>query len=238
MELGFHGTAGNKITANFETHLTHTLSTLSPWISNSSEIETYSTTACQPWTETRVKTQINPHSKEEEAKAHEAQYKILKQDDRNIVCYTDGSMLNGNIGAGTVVEMTGEAVIEATYPMGHQQEVYDAELLGILKAAQKCFQICQRNNLTKRHIWIFTDNQAAIQRLNTLKPGPGQSTSLALSSISNNLHAFETTITVQWVPGHTDVPGNELADKLAKKSTLEKPPTYYNTSLSYLKRVT
>src|ERR1700681_2098676 len=32
--------------------------------------------------------------------------------------------------------------------------------------------------------------------------------------------------------------GHCLADKLAKKATLEKPPTYYHTSLSYLKRVT
>jgi hypothetical protein len=136
----------------FETRLTQTLSTLSPWISNSLEIETFPTTACQPWTETRVKTLINPDSKEEEAKAHKAQYKILKPVDRNIVCYTDGSMLNRNIGAGTVLEMTGEAVIEATYSIDHQQEVYDAELLGILKAAQKCFEICQHNNLTKRHL--------------------------------------------------------------------------------------
>jgi hypothetical protein len=66
----------------------------------------------------------------------------LKPDNCNIVCYTNGSILNENIGAGIVVEMTGEAVIEATYPMGHQQEVYNAELLGILKAAKKCFQIC------------------------------------------------------------------------------------------------
>ncbi|KAF8241651.1 hypothetical protein K440DRAFT_568848, partial [Wilcoxina mikolae CBS 423.85] len=88
------------------------------------------------------------------------------------------------------------------------------------------------------HIWIFTDNQAAIQHFNTFKPGPGHSTSLALSNISNNLHALKTTITVQWVHGHTDVPGNELADKLAKQATLKKPPTYYHTSLSYLKRVT
>jgi hypothetical protein len=60
-------------------------------------------------------------------------------------------MLSDNIGAGTLVEMTGEEVIETTYPMGHQQEVYDAELLGILKAAEQCFLICQRNNLTKRY---------------------------------------------------------------------------------------
>jgi ribonuclease HI len=154
-----------------------------------------------------------------------------------MMCYTNGSILNENIGAGTVVEMTGEAVIEATNPMGHQQEVYNAELLGILKAAPKCFQICQRKTLTKRHIWIFTDNQAAIQCLNTLTPGPGQSTSLALSKIPNNLHALKSTITVQLVPGHTDVSGNELADKLANKSTPKKSPTYYIISLSYLKWV-
>jgi hypothetical protein len=59
---------------------------------------------------------------------------VLKQDDHNTVFYTDGSMLNKNIGAGTVVEMTGEEFIEATYPMGHQQEVYDTELHGIIKA--------------------------------------------------------------------------------------------------------
>jgi hypothetical protein len=41
-----------------------------------------------------------------------------------------------------------------------------------------------------------------------------------------------------WIPEHTDVPGNKLANKLAKKSTPEKPPTHYNTSLSWLERVT
>ena len=61
--------------------------------------------------------------------------------------------------------------------------------------------------------------------------------SLALSNITNNLYVLKTTITVQWVPGYTDVPGNVLANKLAKQATLEKPPTYYSTSLSYLKRI-
>jgi hypothetical protein len=115
MDLEFHGTAGNKRTENLK-HISS-----KPYLpSNSSEIETYSTTACQPWTEIRVKTQINLHPKVEEAKAHEAKYKILKQDNHNIVCYTDGSMLNEHIGAGNIVEMTAEAVIEATYQIDHQ----------------------------------------------------------------------------------------------------------------------
>jgi ribonuclease HI len=43
---------------------------------------------------------------------------------------------------------------------------------------------------------------------------------------------------LQWIPGHADIPGNMLADKLATKSTAEKLPTYYNTSETYLNRVT
>ncbi|KAF8242188.1 hypothetical protein K440DRAFT_566092 [Wilcoxina mikolae CBS 423.85] len=82
----------------------------------------------------------------------------------------------------------------------------------VLPTIELVLGICQRNNLTKRFIWIFTDNQAAIQRLNTFKPDPEQSTSLALSNISHNLHALKTTIIVQWIPAHTDVPGNELAN--------------------------
>jgi hypothetical protein len=91
----------------------------------------YSTAVCQPFTETRVKTQINPGLKQDEATAHESQYKIMKQDTCNIVCYTYVLILNETIGVGTVVEMTREAVIEATYAIAHQQEVYDAKLLGI-----------------------------------------------------------------------------------------------------------
>jgi hypothetical protein len=65
----------------FETRFIQTLSTFSLCISNSSEMESYSTTACQPWTETRVKTQIDPCSQEKEAKVLATPYEILKQDD-------------------------------------------------------------------------------------------------------------------------------------------------------------
>jgi hypothetical protein len=61
---------------------------------------------------------------------------VLKEEDCNMFCITDGSMLNENVWTGTVVEMPGEEVIEATYTMGQQQEVYDAQLLVIFKVAQ------------------------------------------------------------------------------------------------------
>jgi hypothetical protein len=44
-------------------------------------------------------------------------------------------------------------------------------------------------------------------------------------------------ITMYWVTGHTDIPGNALANTLAKPSTLKKLPTHGNTCSFFLRRV-
>ena len=52
-------------------------------------------------------------------------------------------------------------------------ELYDAELYGIRQAAEHDLKFCRRTR-KRRDIWIFTDNQAAVMRVATLKPGPAK----------------------------------------------------------------
>jgi ribonuclease HI len=212
---------------------------LQPWINYASEVETYSTTICPPWVETKVKIGISRETKEDSAKSHRALYTNLTtgpENDRNIIAYTDGSMLNEVVGAGGIVQWTGDFWWKFEKALGHQMEVYDAELIGIRTAAEQIATIILESNWYDKAIWIFTDNQAAVNRVASLHAGPRQDIAIAISDVAKQLYRRRCTLIIEWVPGHTDVPGNEEADRLAKKATTRPQPSMYHTSLSYLKR--
>jgi ribonuclease HI len=100
--------------------------------------------------------------------------------------------------------------------MGTTTEVFDAELRAIYECLLTCRQYINRHRLHRYNIHIFTDNQSAIKRASTLARGPGQETAYEIHELALTLKNYDTTITIHWVPGHTNIAGNDDADKPAK----------------------
>ncbi|RAL66696.1 hypothetical protein DID88_006376 [Monilinia fructigena] len=70
---------------------------------------------------------------------------------------------------------------------------------------------------------IYSDNQAGLYRLKTPSDHPGQAYQIRAIKAAEVIKAKGAEISLNWVPGHTSVEGNELADKLAKEATTIRP---------------
>lgn len=131
------------------------------------------------------------------------------------------------LGTGIYINSTAtQSPVEKKLPMGHQMEVYVPNYTASNR--QHNFPTAMPDNPTP-------DNQAATKRLRTLKPGPGQEIADTLTHEHRaqhlKLYHYSTA-----GPGHTDVTGNEKPT-MEKLATTQKPPTFFRTSLPYLKRV-
>jgi ribonuclease HI len=170
--------------------------------------------------------EINSESKEEVAKTHlnylnSIQVSLVKS------IYTDASSLgDGNgIGIGLVVydHTVPYTPITPTYKenwnIGNDKIVYNGELEGVVRAIEYASSVAERGV----HFDIYCDNQAAIYRLKTPSDNPGQSSQIKAIEASKAILAKGASITIKWVPGHTDIRGNEEADKLAKLATTLNP---------------
>ena len=77
------------------------------------------------------------------------------------------------------------------------------------------------------NVYIFTDNQSAIQTIETPKQQSGQYIIESILDKIDGIHEAKPTsnIHIEWVPGHKDIEGNEQADQAAKTAaTLSTTP--------------
>jgi ribonuclease HI len=118
--------------------------------------------------------------------------------------------------------------------MGDTAEVFNAELRAIYKCLRTCYCHLRQDGLRRRRIHIFMDNQAAITRTTHLTQGPRQETARLIHEIATDINNTDSTITVYWVPGHTDIPGNDEADMLAKQAASMEPSTPSLVTLSWI----
>jgi len=103
--------------------------------------------------------------------------------------------------------------------MGYNQEAFDTECAALGRALESA----SRRNTFPNRVTIFTDELAAIRRMVSNEPGPGQTYALeARKHFAKLLRAVPgITNEIRWCPAHEGVEGNEKADEWAKLAAEE-----------------
>ena len=144
-------------------------------------------------------------------------YKEGMESTTQVKVYTDGSDINGGVGAAALLIRDGRRHGTLRTHLGHssQHTIYEAELAGIMLAAHL---------LKRERHWqeaeIRLDSQAAIDALNLTRPAPSH---YLADEIHKQLKAVRhehptAKLTMRWIPGHMGIEGNKLADVEAKKA--------------------
>lgn len=133
----------------------------------------------------------------------------------HLAIYSDGSGIQQKIGAAAVCP---QLSITRQVFLGTAAEgtagVYTAELQGIRLAVE-----IAKNQTNFQHITIFVDNQAAIRSTHAPGATSGQSLATLASLECGDVTRQGKQLTIRWIPAHTGVVGNELADDAAKQAT-------------------
>ena len=167
---------------------------------------------------------ISKLSKEEEAAEH--LLKIPKTRTDLLAIYSDASSVpNGSgIGVGMTAfdySRNGRETYQEMVNLGKGQIVYNGELEGITRA----LEFAARRPRIPAQVCVYADNQAALYRLKTPSDNPGQEWQLRCITAAKQIQRKGSQVTISWVPGHTDIPGNEIADGLAKRAAKRTPST-------------
>lgn len=131
--------------------------------------------------------------------------------------YTDGSDVDGGVGAAAVLITPGTAPKTLRYHLGPSTDhsVYEGELVGLALG----MELLHRER-TCHAASCAADNTASLRATQNRKPHPAHYLVDELIQQIGTLQKRHPGIalTLRWVPGHKGIEGNELADIEAKKA--------------------
>jgi ribonuclease HI len=134
--------------------------------------------------------------------------------------YSDGSAIEGKVGAAAVLLRPGKLHRVLHYHLGPESEhtVPEAELIGIILA----LHLIKSERPKGNSYTIGIDNQAAIKAFQSDLRNPAHNAAREIIRLGTMLK--KTTrqknylLVLRWTAGHVGISGNELADREAKKT--------------------
>jgi len=156
--------------------------------------------------------------------------KAAEKERQGLVMFTDGSRMEDGAAGYAVAWKNGQTWKGIKTHMGYNQEAYDAECAALARALEEA----SRRNMPPERVTIFSDAQAAIRRMASEEPGPGQMYALQARRHIAELRRKNPGIIIEirWCPAHKGIEGNEKADKWAKLAA-EEPDTHGVELLNY-----
>ncbi|KAG5685145.1 hypothetical protein PVAND_014338 [Polypedilum vanderplanki] len=136
---------------------------------------------------------------------------VLIQLGADIVLFTDGSLCNNLAGAGVY---SASFDVRLSFCLGRNISIFQAEIFAISVAVSHCLEIGVRD----RKVVFCVDSQSPLLSLRSNK----FQSKLVFECVGllNSL-ARDNDVTLVWVPGHSDISGNEKVDELARLGSKE-----------------
>lgn len=133
--------------------------------------------------------------------------------------YSDGSDIDGGVGAAAVLYRPGKRGYPKTLKLhlgrSSDHTVYEAEIVGMILGAELI-----RKESRPGQVSLAVDNQAALRAIGKCYRKPGHyllDKFLDRLRLTRNIKP-DLSLTLRWVPGHVDIEGNEAADVGAKEA--------------------
>ncbi|XP_055928755.1 uncharacterized protein LOC129959884 [Argiope bruennichi] len=172
-----------------------------------------------------LNTKINTNLLEPCSKKEPTQVLLQKGEDTVRSLSSENSIIVNTDGSSDVDCNRGGAGISIIYPSGYNVKLriptgqiasnFTSELIAI-KEVLTHFRSHSLNDSIKE-IVIFSDSKSALESIHNDKTTITQ-------EINTLLHLLNIPCTLQWIPAHVEIEGNECADALAKEACNEDQP--------------
>ena len=167
-----------------------------------------------PWWTLKAKTRVD-NTKDIAKDTHDKTQEL--PDVTTVTIYTDGSGIDKKIGAAAFNSTTGEV---CHHHLGGETQfnVYTAEITALQLALERLW-----NHQALSRCRIYTDSQTAIKAIERPQRQSGQSIIKDLLDCIDEImdKHRHLQIDIMWIPGHSEIQGNERADAEAKKAAAD-----------------